>query len=158
MAKYRIMGDQQLHYCNVYAMFICGWYVASYGPLIPFYAQRLGTNETHFAYIFLVRAIANIFGSFLIKKMLRVLTVPAVVSTIAVSLFVALLANSVWLSDPVLLITLLIASSCIVMLNIVLVSFNFSIFDSEEGTRKIQLLGFVFGAGAMAAPFFTMFL
>lgn len=33
------MGIQQLHYCNIYSMFLAGWYVASYGPLIPFYAQ-----------------------------------------------------------------------------------------------------------------------
>lgn len=44
------------------------------------------------------------------------------------------------------------------MLNIILVSFNFSIFDSDQGTHNIQILGFVFGVGAMAAPFFTMLL
>jgi MFS family permease len=139
-------------------MITTGCYVASYGPLIPFFAAVTHLDQTHYAYLFLVRASANVIGSLLLKKIAPIVPVRRLLLLLCTGLAVALTVSTFSLSTLNLVLTFFVASICIVMLNIVIVSFNFAAFSPEEGTHHIQVLGFVFGAGAMAAPFVVMYL
>ena len=38
------MTAQGIHYVSIYVMFVTGWYVSSYGPLIPLYSQATGLD------------------------------------------------------------------------------------------------------------------
>lgn len=106
--------------------------------------------------MFFVRSIANILGGFLIKTLLRKFTVKAVIALLSSTLSLSLLASTFSLSNVNLVITLFIASINMVMLSIVIISLNFAIFDVAHSGKKVQFLGFMFGVGAMASPFFIM--
>lgn len=125
------MAPKHLHYCNILAMLLIGCYVASYGPLIPFMAKKTQLDETHFAYIFFVRSIACILGSLLVKKISRVVDIRSLVLWVCLILGVSLIANTFSLSTLNIVLTLFLASISTVMLNIVLVSFNFTVFSTE---------------------------
>lgn len=152
------MTARRLHYVNTLAMLLVGCYIASYGPLIPFMANETKQDETHYAYIFLVRSTASLLGSLFVKKLGPLIEIRHFVLGICLTLGGSLILSTFSLSTVNLVITLFLASISTVMLNIVFVSFNFTVFEPEEATHHIQLLGFVFGAGAMISPFIVMHL
>jgi hypothetical protein len=123
------MSTQYIHYCSIYFMLLAGFYVASYGPLIPFYSEAAQQDQTYFSFIFLVRSIANILGGVVIKYLLKTFRIKAVIIGMSVVMGISLIICSLSISIINLVITLFLSSINFVMMSIIVISFNFILYD-----------------------------
>ena len=58
----------------IFLIFLNGWYVSCFGPLIPYFTAATGHDETDYAYLFMVRSSANVVGGLMSKYFIRTIT------------------------------------------------------------------------------------
>lgn len=139
----------------IFMTFLNGWFVSSVGPLIPHLAKVTNTDETAYAYLFMVRSVANVLGGILVKYLLNQLKVTPLMyiylSVVVVCLFVSTLSFSTFSLS----LTLFASSICLVGTAVITFGVTIKLFLTDRPDYWIQLIGFFFGVGAMCGPLFV---
>jgi fucose permease len=139
----------------IFMAFLNGWFVSCVGPLIPHFAKATNTEETDYAYLFMVRSIANVLGGILVKYLLNQLKVTPLMyiylSVVVACLFISTLS----LSTLNISITLFASSICLVGTAVITFGVTIKLFVTDRPDYFIQLIGFFFGVGAMCGPLFV---
>ncbi len=151
------MHNRHYAFCTLsYLGFLNGWYVSSFGPLIPYFTEATGLDETHYSYLFMVRSIANIVGGILIKYIIKKLKTNVLTYGTLGTVILCLFLASLSLTTFNLSINLFLTSVALVCIVIITYSVIFSLFQNDNPDYWIQLIGFIFGIGAMAGPVLIM--
>jgi MFS family permease len=151
-----MLSPKKLQYgMLLFLAFLNGWFVSSFGPLIPHFSAATGLDETDFAYLFMVRSAANVFGSFLIKYLLKRTNTQQLTLIYLLVITICLFSSTFSLSTLSLSLTLFFGSAAFVGTVVIIYGATFHLFLNDEPDYWIQLIGFLFGVGAMFGPIFV---
>ena len=133
-----------------------GAVVTGVGPIILFFSEVTGEDETSFAYIFMARALGYLVGGQLIKVLTKRFKYYSIFVVLIVICSVALIVSSLSISFWNLSITMFIAASGCIMLNILCNLCIFELFAGDNQDYWIQLINLFFGVGGLIGPFIVI--
>jgi hypothetical protein len=121
----------QLFATMVIMNILCAWYDTCFGPVIPFFSEATGIDETNYSYLFLVRFITDILGGLLIKELLQRFSSQKLAIIYMLIFAASLTATTFSLSTISLIITVSIATATFVGLLVIALNVTTKIFLDE---------------------------
>lgn len=124
--------EHKIMFATLSATVFCnGWYVSSYGPLIPYFSEATKEDETHYSYLFFTRSIANMAGGFFIKFLVKKLPIPTIFTTVIVVIMLSFLLASLSLHTLNLTLTLFLASVSLLATVVITYDVIFKLFKEK---------------------------
>ena len=124
-----IMQQQKKQFAVLsYTIFVTGLYLNSYGVLIPFYSSASQHDETFYSFLFIVRSIAYISGSILVKYLACTINTQMLYKGIFITMGISLFICSLSFNPVNLALMLYISGVCNVSQMIVGMSLTIKLF------------------------------
>jgi hypothetical protein len=141
----------------IFLIFLNGWYVSCFGTLIPYFTAVTGHDETDYAYLFMVRSLANVVGGLMSKYFIRTVKTSKLMVICIVLVALGIFAANLSLSTFNLTVTIFLASVSLIGTLVILYGVVIKLFLDSRPDYYIQLIGFFFGVGAMCGPLLVVF-
>ena len=144
--------DKTIFAIVFYIMFLLGWYIVSFGVLIPFYSAATHQDETHYSFTFVARSTAFILGCLTIRPLLRLCTKQTLILANLVLISLSLLLCSLSYNSYNLAITLFISAFGIINLMVLCPTIILKTFTHNQPDRWLLAVGIGFAIGASLTP------
>jgi MFS family permease len=145
--------DKAIFSVIFYIMLLLGWYMVSYGVLIPFYSAETHKDQTHYSFTFVSRSVAFILGCLTLKPLLSIFSIQTVIignlTLISLSLFLCSLSHH----DLNLIIMLFLSAYSIIHLMILSPTIILHIFQHNQPDKWLLTVGIAFAIGASFTPY-----
>lgn len=113
------------------SMFLTGWYLNSYGLLIPYYTLASGHDQTHFSFVFIVRSLAYVSGSLTVKCLCKRVSTHILFVAYAIATAIALYLCCRSIAFVNLGVTLFVSAFCIMSMNVLTYSLTVELFHGK---------------------------
>jgi MFS family permease len=116
----------------LYLIFLTGWYLNSYGVLIPYYSEASGNDETFYSFLFVVRSIAYTLGSIAVKYVSHRFNTHAIFMLFTSVITVTLFLCSLSINSLNLTVMLFTSGFCIMSSNVLSFSLSVKLFFGSQ--------------------------
>ena len=145
--------DKNMIYAAVcWIAILAGSFLSGYGPMIPFYSEATGYDETHYSYLMFARGSGALIGLSTIKYLPNYFNSKALIIIFTAVSGVSFYASYLSLNDWNLMITYTLMSASATFINGMVFGVIFQLFPKDP-TFFISLRSFMFGVGGLLGPF-----
>ena len=141
-------------YSLVYVLY--GALSTALGPIIIFFSQVTGRDETSFSFIFLAKAVGYLIGGTLIKQLVKYYYYHQIYIGLLIVGGITLMISSFDFGFWNLSINICIAGACVCMITVLTNLCIFILFALNDKDYWVQLVNLFFGIGGLIGPFIVI--